>query len=206
MVNPQTRRARKEAEARREGRLPPGQVLTEKFPVLHYGPVPQYSDLGTWDLRVFGLVREEKRLTWEDIMQMPRTRIVADIHCVTRWSMLGTEWEGILFRDFVEAAGIEILPEARYVMVHAEYGFTANLPLSVMMDDDVLLATHFGGEPLTPEHGYPLRLVVPKKYFWKSAKWVRGIEFMAEDRLGFWEQAGYHNEADPWKEQRYSEQ
>lgn len=205
MIFAHQRRRELEEQARREGRLPPGQVLTEKFPVLHYGPVPHYPDLSRWDLRVFGLVKEEKRLTWEEFNRLPRTRIVADIHCVTRWSKLDTVWEGVRFRDFIEAVPIEVLPEARYVMVHAEYGFTANLPLDVMLDDDVLLATHYGGEPLTPEHGYPLRLVVPKKYFWKSAKWVRGIEFMAEDRLGFWEQAGYHNEADPWKEQRFAE-
>ncbi len=205
MVFSYRRRQELEERARREGRLPPGQVLTEKFPVLHYGPVPHYPDLSRWDLRVFGLVREEKRLTWEEFNRLPRTRIVADIHCVTRWSKLDTVWEGVRFRDFIEAVPIEVLPEARYVMVHAEYGFTANLPLEVMLDDDVLLATHYGGEPLTPEHGYPLRLVVPKKYFWKSAKWVRGIEFMAEDKLGFWEQAGYHNEADPWKEQRFAD-
>ncbi len=204
MEIPQVRRRRLEERARQEGRLPPGQVLTEKFPVLHYGPVPHYPDLSKWDLRVFGLVKEEKRLTWEEFNRLPRTRVVADIHCVTRWSKLDTVWEGVRFRDFLEAVPVEVLPEARYVLVHAEYGFTANLPLEVMLDDDVLLATHYDGKPLTPEHGYPLRLVVPKKYFWKSAKWVRGIEFLAEDRLGFWEQAGYHNEADPWKEKRFA--
>lgn len=205
MVLRYQQRRNKEEQARREGRLPPGQVLTEKFPVLHYGPVPHYPDLSRWDLRVFGLVKEEKRLTWEEFNQLPRVRLVADIHCVTRWSKLDTVWEGVRFRDFLEAVPVEVLPEARYVLVHAEYGFTANLPLEVMLEDDVLLATHYDGKPLTPEHGYPLRLVVPRKYFWKSAKWVRGIEFLAEDRLGFWERAGYHNEADPWREQRYAE-
>ncbi len=205
MVFRYQQRRSKEERARQEGRLPPGQVLTEKFPVLHYGPVPHYPDLSQWDLRVFGLVKEEKRLTWEEFNRLPRVRIVTDIHCVTRWSKLDTEWEGVRFRDFLEAVPIEVLPEARYVLVHAEYGFTANLPLDIMLDDDVLLATHYGGKPLTPEHGYPLRLIVPKKYFWKSAKWVRGIEFLAEDRLGFWERAGYHNDADPWKEQRFAE-
>ncbi len=199
------RRRLLEQKARQEGRLPPGQALTEKFPVLHYGPVPHYPDLSRWDLRVFGLVKEEKRLTWEEFNRLPKVRIVADIHCVTRWSKLDTVWEGVRFRDFLAHAGVEPLPEARYVMIHAEYGYTTNLPLEVLMDDDVLLATHYDGKPLTPEHGYPLRLVVPKRYFWKSAKWVRGIEFMAEDRPGFWEQAGYHNEGDPWKEQRYWE-
>lgn len=202
----QEERRQLEEKARQERRLPPGQVLTRKFPVLHYGQVPHYENLDNWDLRIFGLVAQEKRLTWDEFNQLPRTRIVADIHCVTRWSMLDTIWEGVRFRDLLVASNIEVLPEARYVMVHAEYGFTTNLPLSVMLDDDVLLATHFGGEPLTPEHGYPLRLVVPKKYFWKSAKWVREIEFMAEDRLGFWERAGYNNVADPWRELRFQSQ
>lgn len=202
---PHERRRLLEEQAKREGRLPPGQVLTEKFPVLHYGPVPHYPDLSQWDLRVFGLVKEEKRITWEEFNRMPKTRIVCDIHCVTRWSKLDTVWEGVRFRDFLKYAGVEPLPEAKYVMVHAEFGYTTNLPLEVLMDDDVLLATHYDGKPLTPEHGYPVRLLVPKRYFWKSAKWLRGFEFMAEDRPGFWEQAGYHNEGDPWKEQRYWE-
>jgi len=201
-----TERQKLEEEARREKRLPPGQVLTRKFPVLHYGQVPHYEDLSRWDLRIFGLVAEEKVLSWEEFNRLPKVQIVADIHCVTRWSMLDTVWEGVRFRDLLDACNIEPAPEARYVMVHAEYGFTTNLPLSVMLDDDVLLATHFDGKPLTPEHGYPLRLVVPKKYFWKSAKWVRGIEFMAEDKLGFWEQAGYNNVADPWRELRFQSQ
>ncbi len=191
-----------ERKAREAGRLPPGQSVTLKFPVLHYGPVPHYPDLSQWDLRVFGLVAEEKVFTWETFNALPRTRIVADIHCVTRWSMLDTVWEGVRFRDLLET--VEVLPEARYVMIHADYNYTTNLPLEVLLQDDVLLATHFGGRPLEPEHGYPLRLVVPSRYFWKSAKWVRGIELMAEDRPGFWEQAGYHNEADPWKEQRFA--
>ena len=202
----QEERRQLEEKARQERRLPPGQVLTRKFPVLHYGQVPHYENLDSWDLRIFGLVAQEKTLNWDEFNQLPRTRIVADIHCVTRWSMLDTIWEGVRFRDLLVASNIEVLPEARYVMVHAEYGFTTNLPLSVMLDDDVLLATHFGGEPLTPEHGYPLRLVVPKKYFWKSAKWVREIEFMAEDRLGFWERTGYNNVADPWRELRFQSQ
>lgn len=190
-----------ERRAREAGRLPPGQSVTLKFPVLHYGPVPHYPDLSQWDLRVFGLVAEEKVFTWEEFNALPRTRIVADIHCVTRWSMLDTVWEGVRFRDLL--ATVEVLPEARYVMIHADYNYTTNLPLEVLLQDDVLLATRFDGRPLEPEHGYPLRLVVPSRYFWKSAKWVRGIELMAEDRPGFWEQAGYHNEADPWKEQRF---
>jgi DMSO/TMAO reductase YedYZ molybdopterin-dependent catalytic subunit len=135
-------------------------------------------------------------------LALPTTRIVADIHCVTTWSKLDTIWEGVLFREFIQPA--QVKPEARFVMVHCEAGFTTSLPLEVLMDDDVLLAYRYDDLPLTPEHGYPLRLVVPKKYFWKSAKWVRGLELLAQDRLGFWEVRGYHNGADPWKEERYS--
>ena len=182
-------------------RIPPGQTVTEKFPVLHYGSVPAI-DLSTWDLRVFGLVEEPLRYSYDDILAMPRQRMVVDVHCVTGWTKLDTVWEGVKFLDFV--SGIQLKPEARFVMVHAEAGFTTNLPLSTLMDDDVMLAYRYGDAELTPEHGWPLRLVVPKKYFWKSAKWIRGFEFMAQDRLGFWERNGYHNEADPWKEQRYA--
>jgi DMSO/TMAO reductase YedYZ molybdopterin-dependent catalytic subunit len=182
-------------------RIPPGQVVTEKFPVLHYGSVPAV-DLANWDLQAFGLVREPRRYSYDDVMAMPRERVVADIHCVTGWSKLDTEWEGVKFREFVRL--VEPLPEARFVEVHAEAGFTTSLPLDVLMDDDVLLAYIYDGQPLTPPHGWPLRLVVPKKYFWKSAKWIRGFEFMAQDRLGFWERNGYNNSADPWKEERYA--
>jgi DMSO/TMAO reductase YedYZ molybdopterin-dependent catalytic subunit len=194
-------RREQEEQVRSEGRLPPGQSLTQKFPVLHYGPTPRYSDLSQWDLRVFGLVGEEKAFSFQDLLAMPKTRINVDIHCVTRWSKFDTAWEGVLFRDFLEQ--IDVKPEANFVIAHCEYGYTTNLPLDVMLDDDVLLAYHYGGQPLEPEHGYPLRTLVPKKYFWKSAKWLRGLEFRADDKLGFWEQAGYHNEADPWLEQRF---
>ena len=189
-----------EKRASEENRLPPGQSLTLKFPVLHYGPVPTF-DQDTWTLRAFGLVEEEKSWTWDQFLQLPTTKVACDIHCVTRWSKLDTEWEGVLFRDFVTLAGVK--PEARFVIAHCDYGFTANLPLEVMMDDDVLLAYKYGGKFLDPEHGHPLRTLVPKRYFWKSAKWLRGIEFADTDRPGFWEQAGYHNEGDPWKEERY---
>jgi DMSO/TMAO reductase YedYZ molybdopterin-dependent catalytic subunit len=185
-----------------EAGMPPGQVLVRKLPVLHYGPTPRYEDLAGWDLRVFGLVGEEVTFSFKDILAMPQTRVETDIHCVTRWSMPGTVWEGVLFRDFLEH--IDLKPEAKYVIAHCEYGFTTNLPLEVMLDDDVLLAHRYNGAPLEPDHGYPLRTVVPKKYFWKSAKWLRGLELSAPDQLGFWERAGYHNEADPWREQRYA--
>jgi DMSO/TMAO reductase YedYZ molybdopterin-dependent catalytic subunit len=190
-----------EKQAIQENRLPPGQSLTIKFPVLHYGQVPRY-DLRTWTLRSFGLVKEEKAWTWAEFSTLPTQLITCDIHCVTRWSKLGTVWEGVPFKAFAELAGMK--PEAHYVVAHCEYGFTANVPLNALMDDDVLLAYKYDGQPLEPDHGFPLRLLVPKKYFWKSAKWLRGIEFAEQDQLGFWEQAGYHNDADPWKEERFA--
>jgi DMSO/TMAO reductase YedYZ molybdopterin-dependent catalytic subunit len=184
-----------------QNRVPPGQRLTDRFPVLHYGSVPRV-DLSTWTLRVFGLVEQEKVFTYTEFTSLPTTRIVADIHCVTTWSKLDTVWEGVLFRDLAKL--VKPKPEARFVMFHCEHDFTANVPLDVLMGDDVLLAWKYDDKLLTPEHGYPLRAVVPALYFWKSAKWVRGVEFMAKDRLGFWEQYGYNNSADPWKEERYA--
>jgi DMSO/TMAO reductase YedYZ molybdopterin-dependent catalytic subunit len=170
--------------------------------VLHYGPVPDV-DLDTWDFQVFGLVEEPLRLTYAQFMALPTVQVKADIHCVTRWTLLDSIWEGVAFKEVMKL--IRPKPEARFVLVHCEYGFTTNLPLDVLLDDDVLFATKRNGEDITPEHGWPLRLVVPKKYFWKSAKWVRGLEFLAQDRLGFWEQAGYHNNADPWQEERFAD-
>jgi DMSO/TMAO reductase YedYZ molybdopterin-dependent catalytic subunit len=181
-------------------RVPPGQFLTDRFPVLTYGPTPRYENLTNWTLRVFGLVEEEKVFTWEDLMRMPRKTETVDIHCVTRWSKLDTTWTGVPWREFIKH--FRIKPEATHVMVHCEYGYTTNVALDVL-DDDTLLAFEYEGKPLEPEHGYPLRLLVPKKYFWKSAKWVRGFEFMDRDRPGFWERAGYHMEGDPWKEERF---
>jgi len=182
-------------------RIPPGQRVTDRFPVLHEGPIPPF-DPATWDLRLFGLVEKEVAFTYDQILALPTVRVVADVHCVTGWSKLDTVWEGVSCRELLKH--VRLRPEARYVMVHAEYGFTANLPLEALLDDDVLLAYRYNDAPLTPEHGYPLRLVVPKRYFWKSVKWVRGLEFMAQDRPGYWEQRGYHNNADPWKEERYA--
>lgn len=201
-----------ERKARGQGRLPPGQALTHKFPVLHYGPVPAF-DPAVWDFRVWGEVESPLRLSWEEFNQLPRTRLVMDIHCVTRWSKLDTAWEGVSLRDLVARGILKPLPTAAFVLQHAEYGFSANLPLDVCLQENFLLATHFDGQPLSPEHGYPLRGIIgaiPGRddlnvpYFWKGAKWLRGLEFMREDRLGFWEQSGYHNEADVWKEQRYA--
>lgn len=204
---------RKEDEQRyeQEGRLPPGQSLTQKFPVLHYGPVPRFNP-ATWDFRVWGEVEEEGRWTWDEFQQLPRSRVIMDIHCVTRWSKFDTAWEGVSVRMLVDQGLIKIKPTARYVLQHAEYGFTVNLPLEIVLSENFLLAMHFNNEPLTPDHGYPLRGVIghiPNRedlkapYFWKGAKWLRSLEFLTHDKPGFWEQAGYHNEADVWKEERF---
>jgi len=199
-----------EKRLRQEGRLPPGQSLTNKFPVLHYGPVPPF-DPTTWDFRIWGEAEQERRWSWEEFMALPRTKLHMDIHCVTRWSKFDTDWEGVSLKGLVEAGLIALKPSAQFVLQHCEYGFTVNIPLQVALADNFLLATHFNGQPISPDHGYPLRGVVgsiparselSSPYFWKGGKWLRGLEFLAQDRLGFWEQAGYHNEADVWKEQR----
>jgi DMSO/TMAO reductase YedYZ molybdopterin-dependent catalytic subunit len=182
-------------------RLPPGQYITEKWPVLHAGSVPRYDDLATWTLRVFGEVEDELELSWEQLNGLPRTTTTQDIHCVTRWSRFDAGFEGVHWREI--AALARPTATAAFVVAHAEHGFTSNVPVRFLEDDDALLATHADGEPLTPDHGYPLRLVIPGKYFWKSAKWLRGIELSAVDKPGFWERYGYHNDADPWNEQRY---
>jgi DMSO/TMAO reductase YedYZ molybdopterin-dependent catalytic subunit len=182
-------------------RLPPGQYLTEKWPVLHAGSVPEV-DLATWDFRVFGEVEEPLTLSWEELRALPSTEITVDIHCVTRWSRFDTSFRGIHWRELAQLAGPK--PSARFVVAHAEQGFTSNVPLAALEDEHSLVAYEAEGAPLTPEHGWPLRLVVPQKYFWKSAKWLRAIELAPTDRPGFWERYGYHNEADYWKEQRYA--
>lgn len=204
-------RRRQEDQMRAEGRLPPGQALTQKFPVLHYGPVPAFNP-ATWDFRVWGEVEEEQRWDWNEFNQLPRTKIEMDIHCVTRWSKFNTVWEGVSVKALIENGFFKIKSTATHVMQHAEYGFTVNLPLEVVLQDTFLLATHLNGEALTPEHGYPLRGVVgfmagredlETPYFWKGAKWVRALEFMPQDKRGFWEQAGYHNRGDVWREERF---
>jgi DMSO/TMAO reductase YedYZ molybdopterin-dependent catalytic subunit len=205
-------RRKEEDRLRDENRLPPGQALTLKFPVLHYGPVPPFNP-ATWDFRVWGEVGKEVCWTWEEFNQLPRTRVTMDLHCVTRWSKANTDWEGVSVRTLVEQGLIKIKPAAQFVMQHAEYGYTVNLPLEVVLQDSFLLATHYNGQPLEPEHGAPLRGVVgaipgrddlQTPYLWKGAKWLRGLEFMSRDRLGFWEKAGYSNRADVWKEERYA--
>ncbi len=184
----------------RKERIPPGQHGTRQWPVLHYGHVPRL-DSATWTFTISGLVEAQRQLTFQDFAALPRVKVLSDIHCVTRWSRLDNLWEGVstgVIRDLVK-----VLPEARFVIVHAAGGFTTNLPLEDFFGEDVLFAEKHDGKPLTAEHGYPLRLVVPRLYFWKSAKWVTGIEFAERDRPGFWESAGYHNHGDPWKEERY---
>ena len=181
-------------------RLPPGQIVTRKWPVLHYGTVPSF-DAATWRFRVSGLVERPGELTWSELQALPRQETLCDIHCVTRWSRYDNVFEGVPVRALFQRAGVR--PEARYVLVHAEHGYTTNLPLEDLDRPENLLALSHNGEPLPPEHGGPVRLLVPHLYFWKSAKWVRGFELMEEDYPGFWEQNGYHMRGDPWREERY---
>lgn len=211
MLDSVFRRREEEQRLKEEGRVPPGQSLTQKFPVLHYGPVPSF-DPTRWDFRVWGEVENERKWSWEEFENLPHTSIKMDIHCVTRWSKFDTWWEGVSVQTLVDQGLIKLKPTARYVLQHAEYGFTVNLPLEVVLADNFLLATHFNAQPLSPDHGYPLRGVVGNivgrsdlevPYFWKGAKWLRGLEFLANDKPGFWEQAGYHNEANVWKEERF---
>lgn len=181
-------------------RLPPGQYLTEKWPVLHYGGVPKV-DLATWIFDVTGLVEAPLSLTYDEFKKLPRKTVKADVHCVTRWSLLDSTWEGVPVSEIMSR--IKLQPSATHVMVRAEHGYTTNLPLDDFQRDQNMLVDVRNGEPIAPEHGWPLRLFVPHLYFWKSAKWVRGFEFMSSDRPGFWEQFGYHMHGDPWNEERY---
>ena len=194
------RRQTTEREKAVADRLPPGQYLTEKWPVLHYGSIPRI-ELSTWDFQVRGEVERPVRLTYEEMTALPRKTVRSDIHCVTRWSLFDSTWEGIPVSEVMKL--VQLKPEATHVMVLAEQGFTANLSLDDFLRDENLFVDKRNGEPISPEHGWPLRLFVPHLYFWKSAKWVRGLEFMAGDRPGFWEQYGYHMRGDPWNEERY---
>lgn len=193
-------RRKQEEEMKSSNRLPPGQSLTQKFPVLTYGPNPNF-DPKTWDLRVFGEVEKEMKWTWDEFNALPMKTITVDIHCVTRWSKFDTTWTGVPFTEFVKLFGVK--DNARYVIAHCDYGYTTNLPLDAMMDEDVLLTPTYEGKDLEPDHGGPLRTLVPKRYFWKSAKFLRALEFSETDKPGFWEKGGYHNDGDPWKEERY---
>ena len=183
------------------GRGPPNQRVTSKFPVLHVGPVPEF-DVKTWDFRVEGLVEKPVRLSFDEFLRLPKVVRVSDFHCVTGWSRFDNRWEGVAFRTIVDLA--KLLKEAGFVTVVCDGDYTTSLPLEELLDDDVLLAYEFEGKPLEPVHGGPLRLVVPKKYAYKSAKWVRVLRFTREQELGFWEKRGYSNSADPWKEERYT--
>jgi DMSO/TMAO reductase YedYZ molybdopterin-dependent catalytic subunit len=184
-------------------RVPPGQRLVKGWPVLHYGPIPRFDE-STWDFSVGGLVEKPFTVSYSELKALGPAKISADMHCVTGWTTLDNEWEGIPFKVIVDTAKPK--PEAQWVITYADHGYTANLSLQAMLDDDVLLAWANRGEPLAPEHGYPLRLVVPKRYAWKSTKWIRSVEFSASNDRGFWEVRGYHNHADPWREERYSYQ
>lgn len=196
---------------RSEGRLPPGQALTLKFPVLHYGPVPPF-DSTSWTFQIFGEVEKAQSFSWKEFNELPRRKIKMDIHCVTRWSKFDTEWEGVLIADLIKENILKLKDGVEHVIEHAEYGFTTNIPIHVALQETFMLATHYNGKPLDPDHGYPLRGVIgfipgredlDTPYFWKGAKWLRGLEFSKVDKPGFWEQAGYHNNADVWTEERY---
>ena len=184
-------------------RIPPGNHLVKSWPVLHYGPVPAFDE-AAWDFKVFGECEEPFTLTYEELKALPTVDVTADMHCVTTWSTLDNTWHGVRFRDLAERAKPNA--DANWVIAHCEHGYTSNLSLEAMMDDDVLIAWAHNGEDLAPEHGFPLRLVVPKRYAWKSAKWLRGLEFQKHNVRGFWEVRGYHIHADPWPEERYSYQ
>lgn len=183
-------------------KLPAGQHVTLKFPVLTYGAT-QYIDTKTWQLKLNGLVEQPLTLTWEDFMALPQVTITADFHCVTRWSMLDKTWTGVPIAEVLKL--VQLKPDAKAVMVHCYGGYTTNLTLDALCDDDVLLCHSWEGKPLTPEHGAPCRLLVPKRYAWKSAKWLHRLEFLPENQPGFWEQHGYSMNADPWKEERYAD-
>ena len=182
-------------------RLPPGQKLTDGWPVLHYGGIPKI-ELDTWKFELGGLVDEPVSFSWQELMEMPQVTLHNDIHCVTTWSKFDNDWTGVRFTDLMRH--VTPGPSAKHVMVHSYGGYTTNISLAELMDEDVLFAHQHNGQPLTKEHGWPLRLVVPKLYFWKSAKWVRGLVFMEEEKPGFWEMYGYHIHGDPWTEERYS--
>jgi len=197
-----TERKQLERAMRDAGRLPPGQSLTLKWPVLHVGDVPRF-DAERWDFKIEGLVEEPARLTWDQLMHLPMVGITADMHCVTRWSRFDVDWEGVPFLEVSKL--VKLKPEAKHALILADHGYTSNVPLEDLMRPTTLFALKHNGEPLPGDHGYPLRLVVPHLYAWKSVKWVRGVRFMAEAVPGFWEENGYHIYGDPFKEQRFTD-
>ena len=186
----------------RPQRVPPGQSRTKKWPVLDaFGPPA--IDAARWQLQLTGLIAKRVEWTWGEFQQLPRVKVFSDFHCVTRWSRLGNLWEGVPVREVV-ARGGGVLPECRFVLAYGyDHGWTTNLPLEDFLTEDALIATHHDGEPISTEHGGPARLIVPRLYAWKSAKWLAGLEFLADDRPGFWERNGYHMHGDPWKEERF---
>jgi DMSO/TMAO reductase YedYZ molybdopterin-dependent catalytic subunit len=186
-----------------EGRVPPGQRLVTDFPVLHAGPV-QHVDVRSWRLELDGLIKPHLSFTFENLLALPAVQQMCDIHCVTGWTKLDTRWKGVRMSDLL--ASMTVSPQAKHVVIHAKGGWTTNLPLEELLQEDVLAAYEYEGGPISAEHGGPVRLLVPRLYFWKSAKWVTGIEFTQDERLGYWEKAGYHRLGDPWLEQRYSSQ
>ncbi len=194
---------RKQREQDLGERLPPGQRLTDGWPVLHYGSIPRFDEQA-WRFHIVGddFVEEPVSLTWAEFQALPRTDVTCDIHCVTRWSKFDMTFRGVHWRELAQRC--RPAASARFVIAHAEHGFTANIPLASLEQEGALLAYEANGEPLTPEHGSPLRLVIPGRYFWKSAKWLRGLELRHDDVPGFWERYGYHNDADPWREERYA--
>jgi DMSO/TMAO reductase YedYZ molybdopterin-dependent catalytic subunit len=193
-------RARKD-RGQHGDRLPPGQKLTDGWPVLHYGGIPEI-DLASWKFSMVGLVEDEVHFTWDEFMALPQSTLRSDIHCVTHWSKFDNDWTGVRIADLL--AMVRLKPEAKHVMVHSYGGYTTNIPLAELTDAGVLFAHAHNGTPLEKQHGWPLRLVAPKLYFWKSAKWVRGLVFMPDEKPGFWEMYGYHSHGDPWAEERYS--
>ncbi len=193
----------KDLDAATAARIPPGQTLTTKWPVLTYGLTPRV-DLKRWTFRCHGLVERETTWTWEEFLRLPRVTVRSDIHCVTRWSKLDNEWEGVPARVVLDH--VRPRPEARWVLQHADPDYTTNTSLDDLRDPDVILAIRHNGRDLEPDHGGPMRLVLPKLYFWKSSKWLRAFEFLDVNPPGFWEQNGYHMHADPWTEERYSDQ
>ncbi len=185
-------------------RLPPGQYATDRFPVLHVGSTPDYRSLDSWTLTIDGLVGQPLTLDWQQLSALPTQTITTDIHCVTKWSKFDTEWSGVNFGHLLGLAG-GALPEAKHVLLHSDNGYTTNIPLVDCLEPNVaMVATQFDGQPLEPDHGYPARFLLPHLYFWKSAKWLRRIQLMTQQELGFWERNGYHAYGDPFREQRFS--
>lgn len=183
--------------------LPPGQYVTEGFPILSAGPTPRTS-LERWDFSISGGVNEDLKWTWNEFLNLPRETVTVDIHCVTKWSKLGTVWTGVSVDTLLEGINFEAQPEVQFLIAFCDGGYTTNLPLADVRGGKAWIAFEYEGKPLEPQHGGPTRLLVPHLYFWKSAKWVRGFKLVTEDGPGFWESLGYHNYGDPWKEQRYA--